>query len=410
MMRAIDVVVVGGGLVGASAALALAARGRAVTLIEAEAPRALAERWDERHFVLNRRSIEILDALGVFAGIARAVEPVRRVEVTRAGDFGRVIVDAEAFGFDALGWTVPARVLGAVLADALAAAPQITRRRARVTALDRDGHGVLLALDGDDAGVERLRARLVVGADGTDSAVRALSGIGADERALDATAIVGVVELARGLDGAALERLDRDGPLALLPLAGRRAGVVLIERSAVADGLLALPDAAYIDALRRRGGARLGPITKLGARQPWRLREVIAEQVVAECTVFVGNAAQTLHPIGAQGFNLGLRDALALAEALVDAEDPGAASVLANYAAARARDRGETIAFTRRLLAASAPESLLARSLRSVALVALDSITPLKRDLALGLMGWRGAAVDAEADADADGRARSRAA
>jgi 2-octaprenyl-6-methoxyphenol hydroxylase len=196
------------------------------------------------------------------------------------------------------------------------------------------------------------------------------------------------------MDGCAYERFTSTGPVALLPLAERRAGVVLTVPAADAARVGSLDDAGYLALLHERFGYRLGRFSRLGRRVSYPLQRVMARSLVAARAVLVGNAAQTLHPIAAQGFNLGLRDALTLAELLIQQAqldaDPGAADLLHSYARRREEDRNGTAAMSDGLARWTASEALPLKLLRSMGLVALDRIGPLQDALVRRGMGFRG--------------------
>jgi 2-octaprenyl-6-methoxyphenol hydroxylase len=157
-----------------------------------------------------------------------------------------------------------------------------------------------------------------------------------------------------------------------------------------ADAVAALDDAAFAELAQRRFGWRLGRLSRPGKRHPYSIHRVAAQKLTGPRAVLVGNAAQTVHPIGAQGFNLGLRDALTLAELVAAADDPGAADLLANYAARRAPDREGTMTMSHGLVRLACLRQPLLAPLRSLALLACDRVPPLQRALARRGMGFRG--------------------
>jgi 2-octaprenyl-6-methoxyphenol hydroxylase len=174
-------------------------------------------------------------------------------------------------------------------------------------------------------------------------------------------------------------------------LAGHRCGLVLTVPAADAERVAALDDAAYLALAQQRFGWALGRLARPGRRYPYAVQRVVAESLIARRAVLVGNAAQTIHPIGAQGFNLGLRDALTLAEMLAAAADAGAADLLQRYAARRAPDRDGTMAMSHGLVRLACLQQPLLAPLRSLALLACDRLPPLQRALARRGMGFRGA-------------------
>ena len=194
---------------------------------------------------------------------------------------------------------------------------------------------------------------------------------------------------ARAPDGTAYERFTGQGPVALLPMGAHYGGICGVDR-ADAPRVLALDDAAFADYLQQRFGWRAGRILRVGKRSAYPIVRVLADRLVAPRAVLLGNAAQTIHPIGAQGFNLGLRDALTLAECLDADVDPGSESLLAGYAAKRREDRERTLAFSDGLARLSANDSGTMRLLRSIGLTFLGNVPDLGAPLVSGAMGYRG--------------------
>jgi len=191
-------------------------------------------------------------------------------------------------------------------------------------------------------------------------------------------------------DGTAYERFSAQGPVALLPMSGGYYGALCGVASDDVLRVAALNDADYADYFQQRFGWRAGRVRRVGLRSHYPLIRVIAERLTAPRFVVMGNAAQTIHPIGAQGFNLGLRDALTLAECLANAADPGDAQTLVDYAQARAEDRTQTLAFSDGLARLTANESFPLRALRSLGLGMLGGLPGLRAPLVSGAMGFRG--------------------
>jgi 2-octaprenyl-6-methoxyphenol hydroxylase len=390
-----DILIVGGGLVGASLAIALDAAGCRATLVEAAAPRAPGQpHYDERNLALARATVNALSNLGVWKH-AQGAMPITRLHVSRVGEFGAARLSAREAGVDALGATLPARELGQALEQRLGECRHVTRLMpAKLEALDplAEGWCATLRINGE---LREIETKLLIGADGTHSFVRAQAGIAADEHDYAQSLIVCTITPERDADGCAYERFSDEGPVALLPLSGRRCGLVLTVSSDRAEGVLALGDDAFATSAQRRFGWKLGRLTRPGKRQAHQACRVLAQSLIAPRAVVVGNAAQTVHPIGAQGFNLGLRDALTLAELITQADDPGAPELLREYATRRKEDREGVLAFGHGLVSlACLPQPAFA-PLRSLALIAFDSVPPLKRALARRGMGWRGAAPPA---------------
>ncbi len=391
MKERFDIVIVGGGLVGASLAIALDGSGHRVALVEAALPRVEAQpSHDERNLALARVTIDGLASLGVWTHAAASATPIRRIHVSRRGDFGSVRLDCAQLGLAEFGAVLPARELGRALLARLDACAHLERiAPAELVGLDARADAVQARLRAPD-GERVLSTRLVVGADGTASFVRNALGIGIDETDYAQSAIVTTLACERPLDGQAYERFTDSGPVAMLPLGGHRAGLVLSVPSADAARVAALDDDAFLSFVHERFGWRAGRFSRPGARRPYPLKRTLARALVAGRAVLVGNAAQTVHPLGAQGFNLGLRDALGLAELTEAAPDPGAADVLAAYAVRRQPDRDATTAFSDDLVRLMGNDTLPLRALRSLGFAALAASDDLKRRVALRGMGFRG--------------------
>lgn len=386
-----DILVVGGGLVGASLAIALDAAGCRATMVEAFVPKAGSPpRADERNLALARASVNGLRALGVWPHVDAHATAIRRIHVSRAGEFGATRLEAARLGLDALGWTVPASRLGAALAARLDTCTQLERRApARVASIHPDADGWRVCLDAGAASRE-IHTRLLVGADGTDSMIRDALGIAADREDYRQTLMVTTVATERAMQGRAWERFSDAGPVALLPLAGGRAGLVLTVDADQADTVAALDDAAFMAQAQARFGWRVGRLTRPGRRFVHPIRRVAARSLTAPRAVLVGNAAQTIHPIGAQGFNLGLRDALTLAELVAGADDPGASSRLDDYARRRAPDRDGVMAMSHGLIRLACLDAPALAPLRTLGMLAFDRVPPLRRAMLRRGMGFRG--------------------
>lgn len=387
-----DVVIVGGGLVGASLAIALDRLGLDVGLVEATPVGELPAVFDQRNLSFAAATVNALTALGVMQRLETAPGPIRRIHVSRAGDFGRVVMEAADYGRDAFGQVVVARDFGRALEARLGDLSRLTRYRpATFVGLGECAEGRREVVIADAAGERRLRARLVVGADGTRSAVRQALGIEASEHDYRQTLLVARLRTAKAPDGTAWERFTDTGPTALLPRGDRYFGVVHGVARDDAEAVLALDDAAWLARLQAALGWRAGRLLESGPRSAYPLIQVLAQQLTGARALLLGNAAQTIHPLGAQGFNLGLRDALTLAELIGDAtQDPGADALLQAYVRRRGPDREQTLAFSDGLARLTSNASLLLRPLRSLGLVAAAQAAPLQSFLVGGAMGFRG--------------------
>lgn len=386
-----QVLIVGGGLVGASLAIALDHAGIETALVEATPAAAMPAVFDQRNLSFSEATVNALTALGVLQKLQAPAGPIRHIHVSRAGDFGRVRLDARDYGRSQFGQVVVARDFGQALESRLAELRHLTRYRpARVDGVAPGAAGERIVRVLTPNGEVRIGARLLVAADGSDSRLRSDLGIEARHHDYGQTLFVARLQAARAADGVAFERLTDTGPTALLPRGDRHFGLVHGVDTGTADAVAALDDAAFLARIQSVLGWRAGRFIAVGPRSRYPLRRVVADVTTAPRAVLVGNAAQTLHPIGAQGFNLGLRDALTLAELVASADDPGAPELLAAYAARRRDDRTRTLSFSDGLARLTANPSPLLRPLRSLGLLALDREPALQAMLAGGAMGYRG--------------------
>ena len=391
-----DLVIVGGGLVGASVALALEPLGLDIALVDAAPAGELPPVFDERSLSFAEATVNALTALGVMQSLQAQGGPIRRIVVSREGDFGKARLDAARYGRAMFGQVVVARDFGRALEARLERMPGLTRYRpAKLVSTSLDGVSRQVVIDTSDVPLT-LAAPLIVGADGTASGLRDALGIDVETTDYGHTLFVARLRTERAPDGTAFERLTDDGPTALLPRADRHFGLVHGVADEEADDVAALDDAAFLARLQSRLAWRHGRLLAVGARSRYAGRRVIARATVAPRAVLVGNAAQTIHPLGAQGFNLGLRDALTLAEEIGSAlqagrrEAIGSDALLHRYAERRDEDRRRTLAFSDRLLRLGTARGPLLRPLRSLALLSLDHPSWLQAGLVGGAMGYRG--------------------
>jgi len=391
-----DLAIAGGGLVGASLALALAPLGLGIALVEGVAPgRGEHPSFDERTTALANGTVRVFRSLDVWRHMEREATPIRRIHVSEQGRFGTARIDAAEQGLEALGYVLPNRVIGAGLWEGLRACPTvelIAPARATGSSLEGDRRVLTYELDGAE---RHVAARLVVAADGSKSLVREQAGIEADHWAYGQTAIIATVTTQRFHDHVAYERFTPEGPIAVLPLAEGRCGIVWTRRPEEASRLLALPDDAFLAEFQRAFGFRLGRLLAAGKRHSYELGLARTTRHVADRLAVVGNAAQAMHPIAGQGFNLGLRDAASLAEVIADARvagtlDAGAPGTLAAYAAWREQDQRRIVAFTDGLVRLFASPLGLARGLRSAGLLAFDAFPPAKTAMARLSVGAAG--------------------
>ncbi|HXZ92716.1 MAG TPA: FAD-dependent monooxygenase [Burkholderiales bacterium] len=341
----LDILISGGGPVGCTLALALRDSPHRVALVERAPAPERARALSLRPIALSYASRLILERVGVWPMLSPT--PIETIHVSQAGGFGRVRMDAAEARVPALGYVVEYGALSAALSDRIGASG--------IEVLNGAAHSA---------------ARCVAHAEGHAE--------DANEKRYDQDAVVGLLETSPAAGNTAFERFTSEGPLALLPLAGRYA-FVWGARPERARALAQAPEREFLQELAHTIGARAGrPVSVEGrAVHPLALR-VRASRIGAR-EVFVGNAAQTLHPVAGQGLNLGLRDAWQLAVIWRDAEDPGAPAVLERFAARRRLDVGATIRLTDLLASVFLGANPILGAARGLALSALDVLPPARR-------------------------------
>ncbi|HET7314540.1 2-octaprenyl-6-methoxyphenyl hydroxylase [Salinisphaera sp.] len=359
MSKNYDIAVVGGGLAGASLACALSDTGLSIALIEAVAFDAPAdENMKARTTALAWGTRAMFDELGLWSAMAEDAAAIERLHVSQAGHFGRVTVEASEYDLPALGYVVPNLVMIEVLRERLAALEHVdTIAPAAFESLAYRGEDAIELTLAEGESKRTLTTRLVIGADGARSQVRAALGIGAAVDDYDQSAIITKARTERPLAGCAYERFTPDGPLALLPFIHDTAAVVWTVPTAEARRLLALADDDFTAELQACFGARLGRLELAGPRGAYPLARVLCDRAWSHRAALIGNAGHALHPAAAQGFNLAIRDALGLAASLREhqqlagnAFDPGDADRLAAWAESRRPDQHRVANFTDRIV------------------------------------------------------------
>lgn len=389
----VDVAIVGGGMVGASLALGLGGTGVSTMLIEGVPPGSQAQpSFDDRTTALGNASRRIFQGLGIWPLIEPDAAAIRIIHVSDAGRFGFARLSAAEQGIEAFGYVVANRVIGTALWQRLGDTRGLELRMpASADNVRITGDGVQLDVVDGSGKREHVSTRLIVAADGAHSIVRAAAGIEVGIEDYEQVAVVANVATDRPHDGTAYERFTPSGPLAVLPLQDGSYGVIWTAAPDRAAEILGFDDAVYLAELQKRFGWRAGKFLRAGRRASYPLKLSRSQSITATRTVLIGNAAQALHPVAGQGFNLGLRDAAMLAELVADSPaDPGAPEVLERFAAWRAKDRDGVIRFTDGLVKLFGDARPGVGTLRNLGLLLFDVTPAAKSALARVSAGFGG--------------------
>jgi len=390
-----DLVIVGGGMVGASLAIALSGRGLSIALVEAHKPGTDSQpSYDDRAIALAYGSRRIFEALDLWPALRPLAEPILDIHVSDRGHFGFTRLSAADEGVPALGHVVTARELGGVLLQRLAADAALeVIAPARVLGFTDRGDRVEVEVERDGV-TDTLDCRLLVAADGGNSSVRSQLDVPVVRWAYGQSAVVTNITPSQPHRNVAYERFTDTGPVALLPMTEQRCAVVWTVRDEQLEEVLGLDDEAFLAAFQQRFGYRLGRFLRVGRRAAYPLSLLRARESVRGRVAIIGNAAHTLHPIAGQGFNLGIRDVAALAEVVVDAaatgHDVGGAEVLARYERWRLAEQRNVALATDGLARLFSNPLGIVRLGRNLGLLAMEFLPAAKHPLARGAMGLLG--------------------
>jgi 2-octaprenyl-6-methoxyphenol hydroxylase len=394
-----DVLIVGGGMVGASMAYALAPLALKVAVVEAYVfdPSASLPAYDDRSIALAYGSRLIYEGMGIWDQLASHVAPIRHIHVSDRGHLGATRLHAEQEKVPDLGYVVESRELGKVLYEQLQASSVDWIAPAKVTRFEQNDQGVDVVLD-KQGKEEQITASVVIAADGTQSFIRSLCGIGVQQADYHQTAIIANVSTDKPAEAWAYERFTEQGPIALLPMmqAGKdyRWSLVWTHPPEQVEAVQTMSDEEFLNALQQAFGFRAGRFIKAGNRSAYPLSLIRANNDVQGRVVIIGNASHTLHPVAGQGLNLALRDVAVLADLLADVnqsyqQDCGHALLLDNYQQQRHPDYQRVMRYTDTLVKAFSNDWSILGHLRAGGLMTVDRIKPLKRLLAEQSMGLK---------------------
>ncbi len=388
-----DLIIAGGGLVGASLALALqqiqSQDGHKPKVAVIEAVPVDSDQhasYDERTIALTYSSKLIFEALGIWQEeVAQQACPLKRIHISNRGHFGICNLDCEDVDTPALGYVCPTRVLGNALYSELAQHADIcVICPATVISIDQQTDYVSVTLDNQS---DDLTAKLIVIADGGRSPLLGDLGFISQGQDYATSALLSIVTVDREHNHIAYERFTPAGPLALLPITDRRYAAVWTETTAQAQQLLELEDEPYLEALQTTFGYRAGLFSAPSTRKVYPLKQSQISTPYQQRTLVLGNAAHTVHPVGGQGFNLSLRDVVAFVELANHYQDIGASSLLEHYSAQRATETKRVATFTDGLLSIFSQQSTPLSLGRNSALSIIENLPFSKRLLLKRTMG-----------------------
>ncbi len=391
-----DVLIVGGGMVGASLAVALIPLNLKVGLVDAyEFGVAEQPSYDDRAIALSYGSSLIYKGMGLWDELAAKTTPINKIHISDRGHFGAARLSAEKENVPALGYLAESRILGKQLYDRLANSDIELIVPAMVNAFDEKEEHLLVTLQQGEK-QSQLKTRLLVGSDGTQSKIRELSGIGVNRSEYNQAALIANISTEKAHHNEAFERFTETGPIALLPLSDNRCSLVWTHDTSAGDEqlktTLALDDQAFLNKLGDEFGYRLGRFTKVGKRSSYPLALLTSTRNTAKRIVIIGNASHTMHPVAGQGLNLALRDIAVLAELISQYKNDelagvGSDKLLQDYEKQREGDLKTTVRYTDSLVRLFSNDNFLLGHARAGGLMTVDRIAPLRKWITRQSMG-----------------------
>ena len=389
MVKRYDLIIIGGGLVGAGFAAALQSSGLRIALVDARMP----SNDDPRLFALNAGSCQFLANVGLWPALAHGAAPILQVHVSHQGHFGAVRMHHHDVELPALGHVVPARYIETALNAAMQELPHVDLYRpARLQTLQQNDDEAEVTL-GTEEGEVKLQSTIVIGADGTASTVRQLADIPVETVDYQQHAIVTRVALQRDHHQIAYERFYRHGAIAMLPLLERECACIWSASKDEAHRLVGLSSGSYLSELQKLFGFRLGRLQGIQQRHVFPLQMMRAERTHDRCVLLLGNSAHTLHPIAAQGFNLALYEAAVLVEGMLkklnSCESVTATDLHAILEQSR-QQQSVSVSVSHWLAQIFSYDSAPANLLLSLGMTGFNAVTPLKKKFTSVMTGRSG--------------------
>ncbi|MCG8377954.1 MAG: 2-octaprenyl-6-methoxyphenyl hydroxylase [Proteobacteria bacterium] len=395
MQHEYDVAIIGAGMVGASLACALAPGNLKIAIVEpVKLSSDIQPSYDDRGIALSLSSKRILESLGVWQQVEPFATPIKKIHVTEQGRFGSTHIDTSRSEYNELGFVVIARSLGQALHNRLSELNNVSLIcPAELKHFQQNNSGMFLELAVAES-LQGINTKLLVGADGNNSLVRRLAGLKTDQYDFNQTAIVANITTQKDNNATAYERFTPHGPIALLPIGRNRSVLVFTVSRDNSERYLSMSDEQFIEKVESEFGRRLGKINQLGTRKSYPIVFMEAIKQYQQSLVLLGNAAHTIHPNAAQGFNLGLRDVAGLAECIFTGIDRGLdlddLSILESYIKLRSLDQQHVMQFTTGLARSFYNQFPLLSDVRHLALVLLDVFPVVKDSFMEKAMGVSG--------------------
>lgn len=382
-----DIVIAGGAMAGATLALALNKLNSSLSIAIIEPFQVGDDEhpgFDSRSIALSYGTTQILEKFGLWRLLKPDATPINTIHVSDKGHAGMTDINRKDYGVDALGYVVELANVGHVYNQRIEQAPNIDFICPdSVVAVDSQQSKNTITLKSG----KRIECSLLVAADGAISRCCELMKVGNSQLDFEQVAVIANIQVSQLHQGRAFERFTSSGPLALLPMTQNRMSLVWCLTPKRAEQLSSASEAEFIADLQTEFGWRLGAITQVGERASYPLVLHEKSQITSHRFATVGNAAQALHPIAGQGFNLGIRDVASLAEEISEATDPGSFSALNQYQKRRESDRRSTINLTAGLVHIFSNEWFPMVIGRNLSLMAIDNVTSLKKPLLNRTMG-----------------------
>lgn len=390
-----DVLIVGGGMVGASLAVALEPLNLKVGMVEAfQFGTSGQPSYDDRAIALSYGSSRIFSGIGLWDDLHDKTTIIKEIEVSDRGHFGATRLSASQEKVPALGYLVESRVLGQQLYEQLKKCQVEQFVPESVTGVEQGEDYLTVSIQQADNNSEdnktkgktqTVQTRLLVAADGTNSPIREMSGIDVKISDYQQSAIIANVSTEKPHNNKAIERFTATGPIALLPMSDNRCSLVWTQSTKQGmdsvDTIMAMNDEAFLKKLNEEFGYRFGRFTKVGERSCYPLSLVTSKTNTAKRTVIIGNASHTMHPVAGQGLNLAMRDIAVLADLIAEnsSADVGADKLLQAYEKQRAGDLKTTVRYTDSLVRLFSNDNFLLGHARAGGLLAVDRVPPLRQ-------------------------------